>query len=210
MRKLCLVLSIVLAGFVSSAEAAFLTGSTPFTLTNPDVIPAQSPYDSASTITSTGASVGSATNTGDFENGFVGVDGVIDASATSADFTYNPVITPISPFITFTGLNGTNSFHITDFTTDLLTENGIVVGVIIEANGYWQGDGYDTTLGNFTLTGSRIEGAGGNFSYSVGGTLNALGEPFDTPVPEPTSMILLGSGLVGVASAVRRRRNQKK
>ena len=209
MRKLCLALVLALAGFVPGAEAAFLSGSTPFTLLNPDVIPPQSPYDEASTITSDGARVGDNSNTGDFENGFVGIDGVIDPNGTAADFTYNPVIVPISPFITFTGINGTNSFHVTDFTVDVVSDNGIIVGVFIDANGYWTGTGYDQTLGSFTLTGSRIVGENG-FTYQVGGTLNASGEPFDVPVPEPTSMILLGSGLVGVASAVRRRRNQTK
>ena len=209
LKKLCLVLVLALAGFVPTAEAAFLSGSTPFTLLNPDVIPAQSPFDLASRITSDGARVGDNSNTGDFENGFVGVDGVIDANGTAADFTYNPVIVPISPFITFTGLNGANAFHVTDFTVDILAPDGIIVGVFVDANGYWVGDGYDQTLGSFTLTGSRIIGTNG-FTYQVGGTLNASGEPFDVPVPEPTSMILLGSGLVGVASAVRRRRNQKK
>ena len=38
MKKLCLVLSLALAGFVPSAEAAFLTGSTAYSLQNPDVL----------------------------------------------------------------------------------------------------------------------------------------------------------------------------
>ena len=207
MRKLCLVLVLALAGFVPSAEAAFLSGSTAYTLIDANVLPtSDAPFDESSTITSTGVVVG-ISNTGDFTDGTVFSGTGSDPAGTAADFTYDPVIVPISPFITFTGLNGTNSFHITNFTVSFLDENAILV---ITGDGYWTGTGYDVTLGNFTLSGTRILGTDGNFSYQVGGTLNALGEPFDTPVPEPASMMLLGSGLVGVASAVRRRRNQKK
>ena len=208
MKKLCLVLLLALAGFAPGAEAAFLTGSTSFTLTNPEPVGSED-FTVATAVTATGASVGNDSNTFDFENGFVGVDGVIDATATVADFTYNPVTVPISPFLTFTGLNGPNAFHITDFVVDLVNANGVVVGILFDAQGYWTGTGYDDTLGSFTLTASR-SGVQGSFSYEATGTLDALGEPFDVPVPEPTSMILLGSGLVGVATAVRRRRNQKK
>jgi len=60
------------------------------------------------------------------------------------------------------------------------------------------------------VTGGARGGGGSNFTGSNSGTGHFTVGPSSTTVPEPSSMLLLGSGLVGTASALRRRRLAKK
>ena len=66
--------------------------------------------------------------------------------------------------------------------------------VVLTGTGMLHMDGFEDTLGTFVFSANQ---AGGTFSYSGS---NEAGI-----VPEPGSMLLLGSGLIGLAGAVRRR-----
>ena len=63
----------------------------------------------------------------------------------------------------------------------------------------FQSDGFAQT-GGVTIA---VEDTAGNWSYNVGNIYQ--GNSPDDAVPEPSSLILLGSGILGIASVVRRR-----
>jgi hypothetical protein len=60
------------------------------------------------------------------------------------------------------------------------------------------------------LTMANRQATGNDSDYSLAKLKYDVAPPPDVPVPEPTSMLLLGSGLIGVARAARRNRREKK
>jgi hypothetical protein len=67
----------------------------------------------------------------------------------------------------------------------------------------WSSAGFDATAGEFELLGGSL---GTRISFYGGLQGSNPGAPI--PTPEPTSMMLFGSGIAAVAAAVRRRRQQ--
>ena len=71
--------------------------------------------------------------------------------------------------------------------------------ITIKGTGVFFGfTGFEDTVGNFEFTSQTAGGTSGRFSFSI--------TQVSQPVPEPTSMMLLGLGLMGVARAAARRR----
>ena len=115
------------------------------------------------------------------------------------------------PGATFTSLilnvdaatNGSINFIVTE-------DNGQVTQGIFPLGG--SGENFFTIT---AINGQRIQSVA--FTTAVAATITnidsvaqiRIGGAQQTPIPEPTTMVLLGSGLIGVASRVRKRRNRK-
>jgi len=176
---ICSLVAVLIGVMAFSAVAIPISGAISFsgtdTQSNPDL-------SAATEFTGfTNVVVSSTGGTGSYSPVLLG------QAVTFEPFTFRPSLTP-NPLWTFVSGGNTYSFDATGATVAFSNSNTLT----LEGTGIAHITGFDPTPGKWFFSANN---AGGTSTFSVSTAVTA--------VPEPTSLLLLGFGLVGMAGVSR-------
>jgi hypothetical protein len=204
MKKLVIALAVVIGLCAAGpAQAALLTGGLSVSSVScgngcNSVLPVaggvQVALGSATGLdfTTTGALTAGVAGNFHVDNSTGDFSVLYNLAGTVRDFTFTGAGTGSYPAIPITGFqlisSPSFSFDLQTLAVDQQTNNLLTLA----GTGLFHLTGFTDTPGTFFFSANQ---AGGTFSYSAS----------ESAVPEPGSMLLLGTGLFGLAGAVRRR-----
>ena len=190
MKRLVLAaVAAVVLTYAPTAEASTIVGGLAF---GGSAVPS----GGTDWATATGINFGSPTFiTSTSPGGTFAAEGVpVPTTVTFTDFVFSPAMSPnpVSPLWSFTYNGKTFEFILTQITG---ISQGYLGGsfLLLSGTGIMRITGYTDTFGTFDFSGQDTLG---NFSFSASTA---------APVPEPGTLILFGSGLLGLAAIARRR-----
>jgi hypothetical protein len=156
----------------------------------------------AGSATPTGGSDWSTATGVHFENPAFAINGtgsyssIFFTTATFHDFVYDPVLSQAPGNLwTFNSWGTTYSFDLGSLTSVVKAGSAEASSVVVYGLGTLHITGLDDTAGTFVFSGNSADSS---FSFSASDGARAS-------VPEPNSVFLLGTGLLGIAALVQRR-----